>query len=443
MTSDTTQFVYTVKQLNSELRGLLEMSYRSIWVTGEISDLATPASGHLYFSLKDNNAVIRCSFFRNRQNRHSPTPQDGMQVLLNGQVSYYEPRGNLQFIVGYMEQAGEGALRRAFEILKQKLATEGFFEQRHKLEIPTYPTTIGIITSSSGAALHDIRVTLKHRFPLANVILYPTLVQGAEAPKSIIAAIELAQTHQQADTLILARGGGSMEDLQAFNDEAVARKLFACPIPIVCAVGHEVDFTICDFVADQRAATPTAAAQQVTPEISQLKQKFRLLNNRLSVNAFNHIRRFQQSVDYSACRLVHPKQKLAGYFAKHRNQHKQLDFYMHRQLALINSVHIKCVGLISAHCPLARIQYLQHRLRAMQQALRRAIAMQIKNRQQCAQQNHEKIKLMSPEHTLQRGYAIVQNCNNKVITAAHHTKPGEALQVRLGQGQIGVVVDKV
>ena len=441
MTPEATKNVYTVKQLNRALRSLLEMSYPSIWVSGEISGLATPASGHLYFSLKDENSIIRCAFFRNRQNRHNSSIRDGMQVLLRGQLSYYESRGDLQLIVSYLEQAGEGVLRRAFEMLKQKLAAQGLFEQQHKSEIPTYPTTIGIITSDSGAALHDILVTLKHRYPLTDVVIYPTLVQGAEAANNIIAAIDSAEKHNQADTLILARGGGSMEDLQAFNDERVARKIFACCIPLISGIGHEVDFTICDFVADARAATPTAAAQLATPEISQLRGVFRLLHHRLHENARQYIRNFQQSVDYSTSRLVHPKQKLFSYCAEHQHLYKQLNFYIHKYLTLMNSAHKKQADIVSAHCPSTRIHYLQQRLHTNRLALSRCGAVQISNKQHLLQQNHEKIKLMSPQHTLQRGYAIVQNHDNKVITAPDHTQPGQSLRIRLCKGQIRVLVD--
>ncbi|WP_424945688.1 exodeoxyribonuclease VII large subunit [Candidatus Spongiihabitans sp.] len=447
MTSATSRFVYTVKQLNSELRDLLETSYRSIWVEGEISGLAAPASGHLYFSLKDQTSLIRCVFFRNRQNRNRATPMaspmEGMGVLLNGQISCYEPRGDLQFIVSYMEQAGEGALRRAFEILKQKLAAEGLFEPQHKSEIPTHPGAIGIITSDNGAALHDILVTLERRFPLANVVLYPALVQGAKAPKSIIAAINLAEKRNEVDTLILARGGGSMEDLQAFNDEGVARKVFGCAIPIVCGVGHEVDFTICDFVADQRAPTPTAAAEFVTPDIRQIKQEFLLRHNRLCENTLKYIQDFQQSVDYFTSGLLHPKQKLAGYLAEHKHLYKQLTFYIHSHIELINNLHDKYLSLIAAHSPDSMIQYLGQQLRANRHALSRSVGIQISNKQQALQQNHGKITLMSPEHTLHRGYAIVQNRKNKVITDPRHTKLGESLRIKVSKGQINVLVDEI
>ena len=443
MISKTSRFVYTVKQLNRELRDLLETGYRSIWVEGEISGLAAPASGHLYFSLKDKNSIIRCAFFRNRQNQNDASPMEGMKVLLNGQISYYEPRGDLQFIVSYMEQAGEGALRRAFEILKQKLAAEGLFEQQHKSKIPTHPGAIGIVTSDSGAALHDILVTLKRRFPLANVVLYPALVQGAKAPKSIVAAIDLAEKRNEVDTLILARGGGSMEDLQAFNDEGVARKVFECSIPIVCGVGHEVDFTICDFVSDQRAPTPTAAAEFVAPDIRQIKQEFLLRHNRLYENTLKYIRGFQQSVDYFTSRLVRPKQKLANYLTEHRYLYKQLTFYIHRYIELINSSHEKYLSLIVAHSPASRIQYLEQQLRANRHALSHSVGIQISNKKHALYQNHGKIKLMSPQHTLHRGYAIVQNRKNKVITDPQHTKLGESLRIKVSKGRISVLVDEI
>ena len=256
--------VYSVKTFVEELRFLLESSYRTVWIEGEVSGLARPGSGHLYFSLKEQNAVIRCAFFRSRQ-IGSPDIKEGMQVLVKGQISLYEARGDLQLIIQHLEPAGEGALRRAFEQLKKKLLDEGLFDPDRRMPIPSMPKTIGLVTSGSGAALRDILVTLRRRYPIANVILSPTLVQGELAPLQICESLAALAKHTDVDVIIVARGGGSLEDLQAFNDEQVARAIYHCPIAVVSGIGHETDTTIADLVADHRAPTPTAAAEFVTP----------------------------------------------------------------------------------------------------------------------------------------------------------------------------------
>jgi exodeoxyribonuclease VII large subunit len=437
------KFVYSVKQLNHEVRNLLEASYRSIWVEGEISGLATPGSGHIYFSLKDENSIIRCAFFRNRRTRNSPVPIEGMQVLLSGQISYYEPRGDLQFIVSYMEEAGEGALRRAFELLKHKLGAEGLFDQEHKAEIPVYPGKIGIITSASGAALQDILVTLNRRYPVADVILYPTLVQGTSAPQDIIEAIDLADKRRDTDVIILARGGGSLEDLQAFNDEMVARKVYQCSIPVVCGVGHEVDFTICDFVADQRAATPTAAAEMVTPDIQEIAQSFSIFREKLIAGISKYIREFQQTVDFRTSRLIHPEKKLAHYRSESQHLVKRLITYNQIYMASLSNSLQKLSGLLFAHSPASRIRLLEQCHRTLQRDLINHMRVFAGTRQHSLSQCREKIELMSPAHTVDRGYAIVQNLNQEVITDPVQTKLGESLQIRVSRGRLNVIVDEV
>ena len=435
--------VYTVKQLNREVRNLLESSYHSIWVEGEISGLATPGSGHIYFSLKDENSLIRCAFFRNRRTRNSAVPAEGMQVLLSGQISYYEPRGDLQFIVSYMEEAGEGALRRAFELLKQKLGAEGLFEQDHKAEIPVYPGKIGVITSATGAALQDILVTLNRRYPVADVILYPTLVQGSSAPQNIVEAIELADQRRETDVIILARGGGSLEDLQAFNDEMVARKVYQCSIPVVCGVGHEVDFTICDFVADQRAPTPTAAAELVTPDIQEIVQSFSIFREKLIASTSKFIREFQQTVDFLTSRLTHPEQKLAYYRSETQHLKKRLIIYNQINTVSLNNSFQKLSGLLYAHSPATRIGFMEQHHRTLQRDLINYMEISIGTGQHSLSQYRAKIELMSPEHTVDRGYAIVQNRNQEVIIDPEQTKQGESLQIRISRGRLNVVVDEL
>jgi exodeoxyribonuclease VII large subunit len=258
--------IFTISQLNAQARMLLERGLGSVWLEGEISNLARPASGHWYFSLKDESAQVRCAMFRNRSMLVRFPVKDGARVLARGRVSLYEARGEFQVVIDHLEEAGEGALRRRFEELKRKLLAEGLFEATQKKPLPTLPSRIGVITSPTGAALRDILHILQRRFPAVPVLVYPVAVQGEAAPREIVQALQLADARRECDVLILARGGGSLEDLMAFNEESVARAIHACGIPIISGVGHETDVTIADFVADERAPTPSGAAERSVPD---------------------------------------------------------------------------------------------------------------------------------------------------------------------------------
>jgi len=262
---------------------LLERGLGSLWLEGEISNLSRPSSGHWYFSLKDEAAQVRCAMFRQRNLMVRFPVKDGAQVLARGRVSLYEARGEFQVVIEHLEEAGEGVLRRRFEALKQKLAAEGLFDTRHKQPLPALPRRIGVVTSPTGAAIRDILHILRRRFPAIPVLVYPVAVQGESAPREIEQALQLAALRRDCDVLILARGGGSLEDLWAFNDEAVARAIFACPIPVVSGVGHEVDFTIADFVADERAPTPSGAAERVVPDRAEWLRSLAATGRRLAL----------------------------------------------------------------------------------------------------------------------------------------------------------------
>src|SRR5215468_6468104 len=258
--------VYSVSRLNREVRILLERGLGVLWVEGELSNLSQPPSGHWYFSLKDRDAQLRCAMYRLKNSLVGFTPRAGMQLLVRGRISLFEPRGEFQLIVEHLEEAGVGALRREFERLKTRLAAEGLFAQERKRALPRFPRRVGVITSPSGAALHDILHILARRYPPAALLVYPAAVQGAAAAPMLVAALRTASARAECDVLILARGGGSLEDLWAFNDERVARAIHGCALPVVCGVGHEIDFTIADFAADARAPTPSAAAELVVPD---------------------------------------------------------------------------------------------------------------------------------------------------------------------------------
>ena len=325
--------IYTVSELNTEARTLLEDNFFGVWIEGEISNFVAPGSGHWYFSLKDDNAQVRCALFKGSQRKINFTPKNGMQVLLRARVSLYEPRGDFQLIADFMEERGEGKLRRAFEALKKKLEAAGWFNEDIKKEIPEYPQCIGVITSSTGAAIRDILHVLKRRYPCVPIIIYPTLVQGDTAAPAIVKAIQTANTRNECDVLIVARGGGSLEDLWPFNEEVTAKAIFESKLPIISGVGHEIDFTIADFVADVRAPTPSAAAEIAVPDRMELLQSLR----RQGIQLIRHI---QQKMNAEKQQLVwvqkhlqqqHPRRQLA-------ERMQQLDFSEARFIQLQNKI---------------------------------------------------------------------------------------------------------
>jgi exodeoxyribonuclease VII large subunit len=393
--------VYTVSRLNREAKALLEDRFPLLWVEGELSNLSRPASGHLYFSLKDAHAQVRCALFRGNQRALSVSPKDGMQVLVRARVSLYEGRGDYQLIVESLEEAGEGALRRAFDLLKHRLAQEGLFDSARKKPLPRLPRCIGIITSPSGAVLHDILTTLKRRFPAIPVLLHPVPVQGEGAAEKIAAMLKLAGQRRDCDVLILARGGGSLEDLWAFNEEIVARAIHACPIPVVCGVGHETDFTIADFVADARAATPTAAAEMLSPNQSDWLAALDAIERRLRRQLRDRLLSAQQQLDYLNARLLR-----------------------HNPQALLREQ-----GLRSRHLRAQLANAMRRLLGRSQERLARAT---------------QALDTLSPLATLARGYAILENPKTgAVVRAAAQLRPGDAVRARLARGVLDCRVEKV
>lgn len=434
--------IYSVTRLVGEIRTLLEASYREIWVEGEISGLAQPASGHRYFSLKESESVIRCTLFKNHS-QWSASPGDGMQALVRGRVSVYEPRGDMQLIVSYLEDAGEGALRREFEQLKQKLAAEGLFDSQHKQPLPTYPAVIGIISSDSGAALHDIRVTLKRRYPVARLIVYPTAVQGANAVPGILHMLALANQRQEADVLILTRGGGSKEDLQSFNDERVARAIFASQLPVISAVGHEIDFTISDLVADLRAPTPTAAAETVAPELAQLRTTIRHATDALRNLTQRFMDTHAQKLDYTSARLVHPRRRIQTAQQSQQTLTNALKFLVQGRLDRQQLRLQQQIAELRYCSPAAQLAQNLRSLAVIRKQLINTTTAGLDNATQTIGQITNKLNLMSPTHTLARGYAIIQGANQEVITDAGKTNQGQRLTARVARGKFLCVVERV
>ncbi len=435
--------IYTVSRLNREAKSLLEGSFPLLWVEGEISNLARPASGHLYFTLKDSQAQVRCALFRGNQRILACTPKDGMHVVARARASLYEGRGEFQLIVEHLEEAGEGALRRAFEVLKNRLAQEGLFDISHKKPLPRLPRRIGVITSPTGAAIRDILSTLRHRFPAIDVLIYPVPVQGEGAANKIAEAILLAGRRRDCDALIIARGGGSLEDLWSFNEESVARALYECPLPVVSGVGHETDFTIADLVADARAPTPTAAAVMLSPDGQEWLAAFEDREKRLYRLMAGRLANAQQRLDWLATRLVHPRERIlrlrqrlddlarrAGLAQAARRQRAAADL-----LAVSARLYRRSPDVLIRQWQL-RFGHLQARLAlAVRQLLERG------THRLSAASRH--LDALSPLATLGRGYAIVQHDDTgAVVQDVTELKPGDRVRTLLAHGRFKAIVEE-
>ncbi len=410
----------------------------SVLVEGEISNLSIPASGHWYFTLKDTNAQVRCALFKNQQRRYMPKPENGSQVIVKAQVSLYEPRGDYQLIVESIEAAGDGALRKAFDALKRKLADEGLFAERHKQQIPALPNCIGVITSPTGAALRDILTVLKRRFPAIPVIIYPVAVQGDNAKGDIAKTIATANENPLCDVIILGRGGGSLEDLWAFNEETVARAIFASAIPIISAVGHETDFTIADFVADLRAPTPSAAAEHATPDSQEWRGQFSALEIRLRQHIQRNLRQQQQSLDWLSKRLQqqHPGQKLA------RNAQRMAELELRlKQGILLKLRHSHSLieaktALIWQHNPAVTLSSHKQKLLYLHQRLVKAQTHKLETLDQCLLNSSQTLQAVSPLATLNRGYALaVRPASGEIIRSTAQLAIGDVIQTQLAQGR--------
>ena len=434
--AQTFRNIYSVSRLNQEVRSLLESGFPLLWLEGEISNLARPASGHLYFSLKDEKSQVRCAMFRNRNLNIGFIPQNGTQVLVRARVTMYEARGDFQLIIEHIEEAGDGALRRAFEELKQRLDKEGLFAATHKKSLPALPRCVGVITSPSGAAVRDIISTLRRRFPSLPVIVYPVPVQGETAAQQIADMLRRADQRQECDVLILARGGGSLEDLWAFNEEVLARAIYECSIPVVSGVGHEIDFTIADFVADQRAPTPTGAAELISPDQQDWLARLDGLQQRLAWLMRNHLRQHGQHVRNLEKRLQHPGRKLQAMAQRLdelelRLHRARLNHHRHASLRL---QHVR--ESLLRHNPVHRLQDNLNRNKNLSRRLSVGMQHYLKLRRQKLQQLAHSLDSVSPLATLGRGYAIVMDEQGGIIRHAGEVKPGERVRARLAEGQL-------
>jgi exodeoxyribonuclease VII large subunit len=438
--------VYSVSRLNSEVRAVLEGSFPLIWVEGEISNLSVPRSGHLYFSLKDAQAQVRCALFRGQRNLLRQQPANGDQVVVRARVGFYEPRGDFQLIVEHLEPAGAGSAQRAFEALKRRLQAEGLFDPARKRALPAFPRCIGVITSPSGAAIRDVLKVLRRRAPHIRVILYPALVQGREAPADLLAALQLAQARAECDVLLLTRGGGSAEDLAAFNDEALARAVAACNIPLVSAVGHEIDFSITDFVADRRAPTPSAAAELLSPDAAALAQQVSRAGLRLHGMLRRHLARERQQLE----RLIGRLQRAAP-AGRLRQQQQRLDGLDLRLARAMRANLARQSGRLDALGrrlrtlnPRRRLGEFDQRLRGLAERLQQAWSVGQARRQERLAATGRQLHAVSPLATLQRGYSVLREPDSgRVIASVRQLEPGAAVEALLADGSAKMQVTEI
>ncbi len=440
----TKRKIFTVSRLNQEVQSTLESSFGMVWLQGELSNFSKPASGHFYFSLKDSQSQIRCAMFRARNRYVDFDPQVGDEVLVRGKLGLYAARGDFQLIVEHMEPAGEGKLQLAFEATKRKLDELGWFDMDTKQDLPDMPNRIGVVTSATGAAIRDVLQVLKRRCPQAQIIVYPTLVQGAQAALEIVKAIKTANRRNEVDVLLLVRGGGSMEDLWAFNDEKVAQAIHKSKLPTVSGVGHEVDVTIADLVADLRAPTPSAAAELATPDAEALIQRVAdgsaalvriihslMLQNQSALRSLNE--RLQKR---------HPARLLQDRVQRVDELESRLQQSANR---LINAQQLRVSSLndrLNSHTPLMKLAGMNGQLANAKMRLNSAMQTQLSNAKLRFQLSARSLDTVSPLATLDRGFAVVKH-KEKLITDATQLEPGDKISTQVAHGTISSTVDSI
>jgi len=430
--------VFTVSRLNREVRVLLERGLGVLWVEGELSNLAQPSSGHWYFSLKDREAQVRCAMFRQKNSAVHFTPRSGQQVLARGRVSLYEPRGDYQFIIEHLEETGEGALRREFERLKAKLSAEGLFAAELKRSLPRFPRRIGVITSATGAAIRDILHILARRFPPAAVLIYPAPVQGAGAVPALLEAFAMAGARRECDVLIVARGGGSLEDLWAFNDERLARAIRACPIPVVSGIGHEIDFTIADFASDARAPTPSGAAELVVPDRQACLDALARTSERISACVRRELRSISAHFDNVRLRLnqCHPGTRLLQQEQRLDDLEQRLAHALraeiHEDRDRVSDLYARLVN----RSPGRLVQDFRLHHAALAARLAQAMKDRFSHTEHRLSLALRTLKSVNPRATLARGFAIISREDGTLVTDSRSITIGESIKVEVARGNL-------
>ena len=444
MPSNNSERIYTVSDLTRDIRGLLENNFGHVWVCGEVSNYRPHSSGHVYFTLKDEQSQLSVALFKNNANRLRFKIEDGLQLNVEGRISVYEKRGNYQLIAVTAEPVGYGALQLAFEQLKKRLGEEGLFDEEHKKPIPRFPQKIGIVTSPTGAAIRDILNVINRRFSTVEILLYPSSVQGEGAASEIVSGIQSLDKKGKVDVIIVGRGGGSLEDLWAFNEEPVARAIFECETPVVSAVGHEIDFTIADFVADLRAPTPSAAAELVVRErdavIAEIAQFREYLSNAVTAQLIDFEHRLQLAVSSYGFRL--PSDMLVQYEQRLDDMRERMLELQRRNLTDLETRVSTTRKRLSAIRLDKVIVSLRDRLRSAALMLMERIDNTIAQRRAALAESVARLDSMSPLAVLARGYSIAYH-NHEILKDSSKVQLGDRIKVRLHKGSLGCAVEKV
>jgi exodeoxyribonuclease VII large subunit len=437
MQENISQKIYTVSELNVEIKLLLENNFPFVWISGEVSNFRQPISGHFYFTLKDDSAQINAVMFRGQQKHLKFDPENGMNVTGMGRLSVYEPRGTYQIILEYLEPSGIGALQIAFEKLKQQLAEDGFFDDVHKKKLPFLPQTIAILTSPSGSVVHDILKVIRRRFPNVSIEIIPIKVQGDGAEDQIIAGLNLLNEREVADVAILARGGGSIEDLQAFNSERVAKAIFYSKIPVISAVGHETDYTIADFVADLRAPTPSAAAELVVPEITELMRRLMDLRYMLKSNIRNYINNIINILNAVSGKLIDPRKKVHDFRLKIDDYAARLYQQTSNYLNINHERFSWWQDRLAANSPSSQIQKINDNFEKTNRNLLKSFKFYIEKKHALLREMDAGLNALSPVSILNRGYSITRTIPDaEVVTDPATVSVNQNLEVMVAKGTL-------
>ena len=436
--SDPARDILTPSQLNTLARDLLESAFPLIWVEGELGNVTRPASGHLYFTLKDARAQVKCAMFKPKSQWLKFAPREGLRVLARGRLTLYEARGDYQLVIDHLEEAGEGALRRAFDELKAKLAAEGLFDADRKRPLPSHVQRLGVITSPTGAAVRDVVSVLERRFPLLQVDILPVQVQGEAAPAQIVDMLQRASRSGRYDALLVTRGGGSLEDLWAFNDERLARAIAASPVPVVSAVGHETDFTLADFAADLRAPTPSVAAELLVPDRRDLLSRLRVLQQRMVTTHAHRLRQAMQRADRAALRLqaLRPQARLEMLRRREQEAARRWHALCRDQQARRLAALRLAAAVLRAHAPQRRLEQLRERLLALAPRPQAAVVRTLQRDALRLRSLARSLEAVSPLATVARGYALVTREDGTLIRSVEQVRPGDAVSARLSDGTL-------
>ncbi len=434
--------IYSISEITRDIRRAIESNFGEVWVEGEVSNLRIPTSGHHYFTLKDEGAQIQVVMFSMAVMRNGLQVKDGQKLQVGGNLTVYEERGNYQIMAHTLQLAGHGELQARYEALKRKLQAEGLFDPEKKKPIPTFPRTIGVVTSPTGAALQDICKVLSRRAPWIQLVVLPCKVQGEAAPGEISRVIQYISTKPshlpQPDTIIVARGGGSIEDLWAFNDEAVARAIYDCPYPVISGVGHEIDFTIADFVADRREPTPSAAIEAAVPDGQVLHQRLDMLSQRLDTAAEGNLREQKRTIDALRREMEarEPARKLQNWAQAMDYLDERLESAVNRRLESHTATLSRYQAILAGWNPERDLLHARERIARARDAMEEAIQRRFQTLREQLHHQSELLKAIGPENTLQRGYSITLDEGGQPIFKAADLKPGQLLTTRLADGDV-------